>query len=496
MIKSIQTKILIMFCVIGLIIIIGMGAFFIAITNNSIQEVETIQELNTSAIVQTMNSQKTQTEILILFAILVFSLIMLLVIWFVSKAIIKPMNRIVENAIKIANGENVELVKVKNRKRKRRKNEEVDEFTHAFGLMTSQLKDKLTEVDEQKREMEAVLQHMADGIIAFDSKGLVRLKNLAAIELLELTDDENTFEKIFSKRDIKINMDAILYLENFDTDRERMTVGDRTLDLSFAPYKDENDLQSGLIVLIQDITEHVKLDEMRKDFIANVNHELKTPLTSIMSYAETLADGDFDKETETKFLDIIIKQGNNMKELVGNLLKLSQYDKNLTEDKVTEFDLGEVAKECKEKLDIEAKKKNQTVNCFNTADVPLVTAYKKEISRVITNVLSNAIKYTPENGEISIYVGYVYNYAYVKVKDNGIGIPKEDREKVFERFYRVEKARSRDAGGTGLGLAIAKEIMEKHKGSIEINPNVKQGTEVLIRLPVNNKQADKKEESK
>ena len=119
MIKSIQTKILIMFCVIGLIIIIGMGAFFIAITNNSIQEVETIQELNTSAIVQTMNSQKTQTEILILFAILVFSLIMLLVIWFVSKAIIKPMNRIVENAIKIANGENVELVKVKNRKRKR-----------------------------------------------------------------------------------------------------------------------------------------------------------------------------------------------------------------------------------------------------------------------------------------------------------------------------------------------------------------------------------------
>ena len=142
MIKSIQTKILIMFCVIGLIIIIGMGAFFIAITNNSIQEVETIQELNTSAIVQTMNSQKTQTEILILFAILVFSLIMLLVIWFVSKAIIKPMNRIVENAIKIANGENVELVKVKNRKRKRRKNEEVDEFTHAFGLMTSQLKDK------------------------------------------------------------------------------------------------------------------------------------------------------------------------------------------------------------------------------------------------------------------------------------------------------------------------------------------------------------------
>ena len=109
-------------------------------------------------------------------------------------------------------------------------------------------------------------------------------------------------------------------------------------------------------------------------------------------------------------------------------------------------------------------------------------------------MLSNAIKYTPENGEISIYVGYVYNYAYVKVKDNGIGIPKEDREKVFERFYRVEKARSRDAGGTGLGLAIAKEIMEKHKGSIEINPNVKQGTEVLIRLPVNNKQADKKEE--
>ena len=149
----------------------------------------------------------------------------------------------------------------------------------------------------------------------------------------------------------------------------------------------------------------------------------------------------------------------------------------------TTFDLGELTKKCQEKLRIEFKKKNQNVECFVTANVPPVEADKYGIERVILNILSNAIKYTPENGNIKIYVGFVYNDAYIKVIDNGIGISEKDLSRIFERFYRADKARSREMGGTGLGLSIAKEILDKNKGSIDIKSELGKGTEVLIRIP-------------
>ena len=153
-------------------------------------------------------------------------------------------------------------------------------------------------------------------------------------------------------------------------------------------------------------------------------------------------------------------------------------------NKPKEFDLGELAKLCKEKFEIEIKRKNQKVQCFVTADVPMVFADRDGVERVILNILSNSIKYTPDGGKVDIYVGYVHNDAYIKIKDTGIGIPKEDLERIFERFYRVDKARSRKLGGTGLGLSIAKEIMEKNGGSITIKSKVNEGTEVTIKIPV------------
>ena len=223
---------------------------------------------------------------------------------------------------------------------------------------------------------------------------------------------------------------------------------------------------------------------MRKEFVANVSHELKTPITSIIGYADTLADGEYDKETQDRFLNVISSEGNRMANLVSDLLTLSRYDTNRVVREITEFDLGELAKQCQLKLDIEAGKKNQKMECYVTADVPPVKADKNGIERVILNVLSNAIKYTKENGEIKIYVGFVYNDAYIKIIDNGIGIPEQDLGRVFERFYRVDKARSREMGGTGLGLAIAKEIIEQNNGSIDIKSIFGKGTEVVIRIPV------------
>ena len=224
----------------------------------------------------------------------------------------------------------------------------------------------------------------------------------------------------------------------------------------FAPYKDENDRPGGMIVVIQDITEHVRLDNMRKEFVADVSHELKTPITSIMGYADTLLEGEYEKEIQDKFLNVIATEARRMAKLVNDLLTLSRYDNSKTTNEKTEFDLGELVKKCQEKLQIEIGKKHQEVECFVTANVPPIFADKYGIERVVLNILTNSIKYTKDFGKIKIYVGFVYNNAYIKIIDNGMGIPKEDLNRIFERFYRVDKARSRELGGTGLRIINCK----------------------------------------
>ena len=354
---------------------------------------------------------------------------------------------------------------------------------NVIDAMTSELKQKLSEVSTQKNQIETILLHMTDGIIAFNREGEIILINPAAKQLLSIRPEDNTFDDIFSKFNLNINMEKIIYLENWTSTEQRLEVEDKYVDIYFAPFKDEIERPEGVIAVIQDITEHVKLDNMQKEFVADVSHELKTPITSIMGYADTLLEGDYDKETQEKFLNVIATESRRMARLVTDLLTLSRYDNNKNKTKKVQFDLGELVKKCQEKLAIEIKKKNHDVKCFVTADVPLVYADKDDIERVILNILTNSIKYTKENGEIKIYVGFVYNDAYIKIFDNGIGIPEEDLSRIFERFYRVDKARTREMGGTGLGLSIAKEILDKNGGSIDIKSVVGKGTEVVIKIP-------------
>ena len=349
--------------------------------------------------------------------------------------------------------------------------------------MTVELKEKLSEVSTQKNQIETILLHMTDGIIAFNMEGEIILINPAAKKFLSIRPEDITFEDIFKKFNLGINMEKIIYLENWTSTEQRIQVEDKFVNVFFAPFKNEEDRPNGVIAVIQDITEHVKLDNMQKEFVADVSHELKTPITSIMGYADTLLEADYDKETRDKFLTVIASEARRMARLVTDLLTLSRYDSNKKKTKKEQFDLGELVKRCQDKLGIEIKKKNHIVNCFVTADVPPVYADKDDIERVVLNILSNSIKYTPENGEIKIYVGFVYNDAYIKIFDNGIGIPEKDLSRIFERFYRVDKARTREMGGTGLGLSIAKEILDKNGGSIDIKSVVGQGTEVVIRIP-------------
>ena len=468
MLKNVQLKIILIFGIIGIILISIIGAFY----GLSLKQVADIEGYTDIIIAQMKN-----IKYITLIAIGVYGIITILISIFISKAIINPINKLIKDAPRIAAGENINITNDSKKKT------EVDELTNAFEIMTNELRENLNEVNRQKKRTETILLHMTDGIIAFDMEGNITHINPAATELLGLSEEDNSFDKIFSKLNIDINLEKTVYLEDWTSLEQRATVGDKYLKIFFASFKDEKEIPSGIMVVVQDITEHVKLDNMRKEFVADVSHELKTPITSIMGYADTLLESEYEKDMQDKFLNVISSEARRMAKLVTDLLTLSRYDTNRVKKEITEFDLGELVKKCQEKLQLEINKKNHQVECFVTANVPPVKADMDGIERVVLNILTNSIKYTPENGIIKIYVGFVYNDAYIKVIDNGIGIPEEDLNRIFERFYRVDKARTREMGGTGLGLSIAKEILDQNNSSIDIKSKVGEGTEVVIRIP-------------
>ena len=442
MFKNIHLKIILIFFLIGIVIISGLGIFSLNSLNrlnNKIQN-ETITEL--SEVSGEINQISTNTTILLIAISVTFAIIGILIAVVLSKFVIYPINKLIKSAEKITE----------------------DEKT-------------------QRNQIETILLHMTDGIIAFNMEGDIILINPAAKKFLSIRPEDNNFDDIFKKFELDINMEKIIYLENWTSTEQRIQVEDKYVNVYFAPFKNDSDRPDGVIAVIQDITEHVKLDNMQKEFVADVSHELKTPITSIMGYADTLLEGEYDKDTQNKFLNVIASEARRMARLVTDLLTLSRYDNNKQRTQKESFDLGDLVKKCQDKLAIEIKKKNHIVNSFVTADVPPVYADRDDIERVVLNILTNSIKYTPDNGEIKIYVGFVYNDAYIKIFDNGIGIPEEDLSRIFERFYRVDKARTRELGGTGLGLSIAKEILDKNGGSIDIKSVVGQGTEVVIKIP-------------
>lgn len=474
MLKSIQLKIVFAFTIVGLILISLLGMTYIHNLQNIENQVLSNTELN--QISENITNQIYQTKVLTGGYLIGFVLLMIIVGVFVSKVIIAPISSLIKSAEQATKSERIKYLN------EGKKKNEIDNLVSAFDNMNNELKENLNEATRQKKQMETILLHMTDGIIAFDIEGKIIHINPAAKTFLNL-ENESKFEEIFDKYNVDINLEKIIYLENWTSSEKKINVDDRTINLFFAPYKNENDRPDGVIVVIQDITEHVKLDTMRKRFVADVSHELKTPITSIMGYADTLLENEVDGEIGKKFLERISSEAQRMSRLVSDLLTLSRYDTSKVKAEKTEFDLGELVKYTFEGLDLEMKKKSQSGECFVTSDVPLVYADRSGIERVVLNILTNAIKYTPEKGTIKVYVGFVYNDAYIKIIDTGIGIPKEDLDKIFERFYRVDKARTREMGGTGLGLSIAKEILDQNDGMIDIKSEVGKGTEVVIRIP-------------
>ena len=461
MTKSLKNKLTFIFIIVGLILISGIWLLYVSNIANITNSNEIIGI----------------TKKYLCISIFIFIGVTLISSKILDNIIKKTMVNIIKDAGKVVTGEQTQLKLIGEKDKAR------DEFMYAFDEATLEIREHLKDVDRQKKQIETILLYMTDGIIAFNLEGEVTHKNLAAEKLLNLTQDDNDFDKVFSKFNVDINLEKIIYLEDWTSSDKKIHIDDKYINLLFVPYKDYNKKTAGVIAVVQDITEHVKLDNMRKEFVADVSHELKTPITSIMGYADTLLEGEYDDVTRNKFLNVIASEARRMAKLVTDLLSLSKYDNNKIKPEKTEFDLGELVKKCQEKLEIEISKKHHKVENLVTANVPLVYADKSGIERVVLNILTNSIKYTKENGTIKIYVGFVYNDAYIKIIDNGLGIPEEDLSRIFERFYRVDKARSRELGGTGLGLSIAKEILNQNNGSIDIKSEVGKGTEVVIRIP-------------
>jgi two-component system sensor histidine kinase VicK len=417
----------------------------------------------------------------ILQSIILSIMISLVIGYLMAKAITQPIIRLMHRAKKIAAGNFEQSAGV-------RSNDEIGKLGDTFNYMARNLKDKISEISSEKNKIETIINYMTDGIIAFNLRGDVVHSNPAAKEMLNENNISGNYKYYSEKYGINADIEELLYLNAQIKKDTKIKINNKDIRVYFAVFTDEAKKPEGIITVFQDITKQQKLDDMRRDFVANVSHELRTPLTTIKSYSETMiGDNLEDRKMAIDFLKVIDTEVDRMTRLVSDLLQLSRIDNRQLKWNFKEINFDDLVKSCVEKIRIRTKDKNQEMECFLISNIPKIIADYDRIEQVIVNILGNAIKYTPPEGKISVYLGRLYNEVYVKIIDTGIGIPHEDKERVFERFYRVDKARSRDLGGTGLGLSIAKEIIEAHKGRIEIISTEGEGTEVKISLPLKNR---------
>lgn len=395
--------------------------------------------------------------------------------FFIASSITEPISDVTKKAEEMSLGDFNQFVEVKS-------NDEIGQLASMFNHLTLKLKDTIQDMDLERSKLDTIFSYMAEGVVAIDKGGNLIHGNPIAMNILN-----------FNERDINNNMPLDLMrinLKQINYDEINTLEGDEIAEINsevykikYAPFKNERGDIGGIIIVFQDITDEHKLDIMRKEFVANVSHELKTPITTIKSYAETLLERDLDKNTSQKFLTVIDSECDRMARLVKDLLQLSNLDYRKTNWKKTEISPGNTLKDIIGKLELLFKEKNQEVIYNIQEDMENIVVDKDGIEQVILNIISNAIKYTENNGKIEIHAYQNKDKLIIKVIDNGIGIPDEDQNRIFERFYRVEKGRSRELGGTGLGLAIAKEIIEAHEGNIILKSTAGEGTTVELLLP-------------
>ena len=399
----------------------------------------------------------------------------ILLSFLLSKTITTPIERITEGAKSIAEGNFDQDLGVQS-------SDEIGELTRSFNYMARRLKSTVGEVQGERDKLNTLFLHMSDGVAAFTTDGRLIHMNPAAESLLGVRmEDDLGFDEMFADLDMP-NSDETA-MRTFLT--SEITRFGRVLSVTLAPYG-ALDGEGGVIAVIHDITEQRRLDDARREFVANVSHELRTPLTNIRSYTETLLDaaGDIPLDTEKQFLGVISSESERMARIVTDLLTLSKLDYGRMELRMTRFSLADMLHNVANAMKLTAEDSGHALAVDTPDDLPKIVGDRERIEQVVVNILSNAVKYTPSGGHIRLSARELSgNRVRITVEDDGVGIPAADVPRLFERFYRVDKARSRAAGGTGLGLAIAKEIVEQHEGKIALASEYGKGTTVTITLP-------------
>ena len=426
--------------------------------------------LDTRETVQNLNSEMFS---LILQALVLGLIISVLLSFLLAKTMITPLQRLTQGLQEVAEGDFTKTVEVTS-------HDEIGILTENFNSMAQQLETTIAAVENERNKLDTLFLHMADGVVAFDGEGRVIHVNPAATDMLRRTFEEGErYEDIFGDLFPFGRVESA----TVPLSAERIIEG-QYLELLMAPLAQAS--HGGVLVLIHDVTQQREAEQMRKEFVANVSHELRTPLTNIRSYAETLDDGyeDLPPRMAKNFLGVILNESDRMTHIVQDLLTLSRFDSGRSELHLERFPFGKAVRDTYQAFLMDAQKHGHTLSLELEENLPQILADRERVVQVMVNIVSNAVKYTPDGGTIVISAGTMENRVWLQVSDNGIGIPREDRERIFERFYRVDKARSRQSGGTGLGLSIAKEIMNLHQGDLYLVEKDEPGLTIRMELPV------------
>ena len=415
-------------------------------------------------------------KVLFQVGVITFIISIILSLKFASN-ITDPIENMTDIVKKISQGSFNQKIKVDTK-------DEIGELAKMFNQMVDRIQEKVNQISNEKSKIEAIVGSIGDGVFAVDLSRKIVLINLAARDIF------NVEEEVIGKPLINITQNykledlidqALNEFESVTEEIELLLPEERTFRVRLAPIIRE-DKAIGVVVSLRDITDIRQLQQMRTEFVSNVSHELKTPLTSIKGYVETLLETDPDKDTYDSFLEVINDETNRLELLIDDILNLSKIESGVS-DLDEEVDINKVVTNLLSLLKPKAVEKNINLELSLGDELPLIEGNYNQLSRMMINLIDNAIKYTPENGTVEVKAREEQEKLIIEVEDNGLGIPEEDLARIFERFYRVDKGRSRKLGGTGLGLSIVKHIVENHNGEIDVKSELEQGTTFIIEIP-------------
>ncbi|EJE2606610.1 cell wall metabolism sensor histidine kinase WalK [Listeria monocytogenes] len=395
-----------------------------------------------------------------------------------SRTITKPIIEMKRQAYAMARGNYSRKVKVYGV-------DEIGELADSFNTLTKRVQEAQAMTEGERRKLSSVLAYMTDGVIATDRRGKVILINTPAEKMLRMKHESANGRSIIDVLDIG---DTYQFEDLMEVDGS-LTMDRSTLDkpyvlrANFSVIQRETGFNNGVIAVLHDITDQEKVDQERRDFVSNVSHELRTPLTSMHSYLEALSDGAWeDKEIAPRFLEVTQNETERMIRLVNDLLKLSRMDGGREQLEKSFVNFTDFFNHIIDRFEM-MKKETIMFKRHIPREPVIIEIDEDKVMQVLDNIISNANKYSPDGGRISFYLKKFEDEIEVSIADEGLGVPDEDLANVFDRFFRVDKARSREMGGTGLGLAIAREVIEAHGGRIWAERNKTKGTIIKFTLP-------------